>query len=121
MVPLFGRNPNKLNLIFTLYYTYQRHHLRLELWNLYNLQLPHLQRFADGVARKGAPSYNCFDFVNGTIPRICRAVLNESVVYSHHASLHGVKFQREVLPNGLIINLEGQWEDRGHDCITLYE
>ena len=32
---------------------------------------------------------------------------NERVVYGRHAKVHGVKFQSVVLPNGLIINLEG--------------
>ena len=42
------------------------------------------------VAGKGAPLYNCFDFVGGTIVRICRPVLIERVVYSHDTRVHGV-------------------------------
>ena len=30
--------------------------------------------------------------VNGTMDSICRPVLNERVVYSHHIRVHGVKF-----------------------------
>ena len=52
--------------------------------------------------------YNCSDFVGGTIARICRPILNERVVYSHDKRVHGIKFQTVVLPDGLIINLEGQ-------------
>ena len=33
------------------------------------LQPPYLQRYVDAVAGKGAPLYNCFDFVRGTITR----------------------------------------------------
>ena len=97
----------QVRLIFTLNFIYQRHHHRLELRNLYSLQPPYLQKYADAVARKGAPLYNCFDFVGGTIACICKPVLNERVAYSHDTRVHGIKFQAVVLPNGLIINLEG--------------
>ena len=102
----------QLRLIFTLDFIYQRHPHRLELGNLYFLQPPYLQRYLDAVAGKGAPSYICFDFVVGTIAPIYRPVLNERVVYSHNTRVHGVKAQCVVLPSGLIINLEGLWEDR---------
>ena len=52
--------------------------------------------------------YNCSDFVGGTIARICGPILNERVVYSHDKRVHGIKFQTVVLPDGLVINLEGQ-------------
>ena len=79
-------------LIFTRNFIYQRHHHRLELRNLYSLQPPYLQKYADAVAGKGAPLYNCFDFVGGTIACICIPVLNERVVYSQDRKVHGVKF-----------------------------
>ena len=110
----------QVRLIFTLNFIYQRHHHRLELQNLYSLQLPYLQKYADAVAGKGAPLYNCFDFVGGTIACICIAVLNERVVYGHDRKMHGVKFQTVVLPNGWIINLEGHWEGRRHDCVLCF-
>ena len=80
------------------------------------MQPSYLQRYVDAVAGKGAPLYNCFDFVGGTIAHICRPVLNKRVVYSHGIRVHGVKFQSVILPNDLIINLERQWEGRRHDC-----
>ena len=120
MVSLFGRNPTELRLIFTLDFIYQRHYHRLESQNLYFLQLPYLQRHVDAVAGKGTPLYNCFDFVDRTTDRFCKPVLNKRVVYSHHAKVHGVKFQSVVLLNGLIINLEGQWEERRHDCVLCF-
>ena len=66
--------------------------LRLESRSLYFLQPSYLQRYADTAAGKGAPWYICFDFVDGTIARICRPVLNERGVYSHHTKVHGLKF-----------------------------
>ena len=83
----------QVRLIFTLNFIYQRHHHRLELRNLYSLQLPYLQKYADAVAGKGAPLYNCFDFVGGTIACIWIPVLNETVVYSHDTRVRGIKFQ----------------------------
>ena len=58
----------QLCLIFTLDFIYQRHHHRSELWNLYFLQLPYLQKYAYAVPGKGAPLYNSFDFVGGKLP-----------------------------------------------------
>ena len=79
-------------MIFTLNLIYQRHHQRLELWNLYSLQLPYLQKYADVVAGKGTPLHNCFDFVGRTIACICIPILNEGVVYSHDMRVHSEKF-----------------------------
>ena len=80
MVPLFGRNPTEVCLIFTLDFIYLRHHHRLELRNLNFLPPPCW--YADAVAGKGVTLYNCFDFVDGIIARICRPTLNERVVYT---------------------------------------
>ena len=95
-------------MIFTLDFIYQRHHHRPESWNLYFLQPSYLLTYADVVAGKGASLCNCFGFVDGTIARICRSVLNKRVIYRHHTKIHGGKFQSVVLPNGLIINFEEQ-------------
>ena len=83
----------QVRLIFTLNFIYRRHHHRPELRNFYSLQLPYLQKYADAVAGKGAPLYNCFDFTSGTIAFICILVLNEKAVYNHNIRAHGVKFQ----------------------------
>ena len=107
----------QVRLIFALNFIYQRHHRRIELRNLYSVQPPYLQKYADAVAGEGAPLYDCFDLIARTIACICILVLNETVVYSHDTRVHGVKLQAVVLPKGLIINLEGQWKGRRHDCI----
>ena len=82
------------------------------------LQPPYLQRYAHAVARKDAPLFDCFGFVDGTIPSICRPVLNEN--YSSQTKVHGIKCQRVILPNGLIINLEGLWKGFRHDFILCF-
>ena len=75
VVLLLGRNPTELRWIFILkFILFICHHHRLESWNLYFLQPPYLERYADAVAGKGALLCNCFDFVDGTIARICRHV-----------------------------------------------
>ena len=56
MVPLFGGSSTSFD-IYTPFYLNQCHHHRLELWNLYFLQPPYLQRYVDAVAGKGAPLY----------------------------------------------------------------
>ena len=55
MVPLFARNLTRFRLIFTLDFLYQRHHHRLESWDLFFVQPPYLDQYADGVAGKSAP------------------------------------------------------------------
>ena len=101
IVPLFERNPTRFRLILTLDFLYQRHHYRLESWDLFFVQPLYLQRYADAVAGEGASLYNCFGFVHGTIARICKR--KGGVWPPHKGSC--VKFQSVVLPNGLIINL----------------
>ena len=76
-------------LIFSLNFIYQRHHHRLELWNLYSLQPPYLQKYTDAVAEKGAPLYKCFAFLGGTIACIYIRVLNERLVCSHDTLREG--------------------------------
>ena len=72
------------------------------------------------VAGKGARLHNWFVFVDGTIGRVFRFVLNERVVYSHHTRVQGVTFQGVVLPNDLIINIEEPWEGLRHDCVLSF-
>ena len=61
----------------TLYVIYERHHYRLDSWNLIFLESLYLQRNEDAVAGKGATLHNCFNFIDGTVARICRPVLNQ--------------------------------------------
>ena len=52
MVSLFGQSPTEICLILTLDFIYQCHHRRIESWNVYVLQCPYLQSYADAVAEK---------------------------------------------------------------------
>ena len=120
MLPLFGQNPTEFRLIFhsvlfiIITITDYSHGI------YFFLQPQYLKRYADAIAGKGAPLYDCFDFVDETVTRICRSVLKERVVYSHRTRVHGAKFQSVVLSNGLIINLKGQWESQRLDCVLCF-
>ena len=83
---------------------------------------PHiLQTYADAIYKKGAPLENCFGFIDGTLIRICRPLLNQRIVYNGQKRVHGIKFQSTILPNGIIGNLVGPWEGRRHDSTMLQE
>ena len=56
MVPLIGGSSTSFD-VYTPFYLNQCHHHRLELWNLYFLQPPYLQRYVDAATGKGAPLY----------------------------------------------------------------
>ena len=70
----------QVRFMLALNFIYQRHHHSLEIRNSYSLQLPYLKEYADAVAGKGAPLYNCLGYVGGTIACIFIPVLNEKVV-----------------------------------------
>ena len=91
MVPLFGQNPHR-----TLFDTCTRFYLSTS---------PSQTRVTEFVFFTTATfaeickcsswkrcTYNYFDFFDGTIARICRPVLNERVMQSHHTKMHGVKY-----------------------------
>ena len=104
MVPLFGRNPTEICLIFNevLDFVYQHHDHRLQLWDLNFLKPRFLQSYADAVSHKGAPLNNCFGFVDGTLITIWRPSLNLRQVYNDHKRVHDIKFQSIVLPKVLL-------------------
>ena len=52
---------------------------------------------------------NCFGSVDGTVLRILRTKINQSIVYNGHKRAHGIKFQSLPLPNGLIGNISGPY------------
>ena len=95
LFPLFGWNSASFDIYTQSYLSTSPSQTRVIEFNF--LQSPYLQRYADTVTRKGAPLYNCYNFIGGTIARICLPVLNERVVYSHDTRAHGVKFQTALL------------------------
>ena len=77
--------------------------------------------YAEAVHDKGAALQNCFGFVDGTLRRIARPKRNQRVTYNGHKRVHGIKFQSLVVPNGLITNLSGPYEEKRHDSTMLYQ
>ena len=115
--------PTEFRLILneTLNFVCHYHLPKLESWSLISFtttMFSEICRYSSWKAYLESISlYNCFGYVDGTVSRICRPVLNERVVYNGHTRVHGVKLQSLFLPNGLIINLVGPCEDQRHDCV----
>ena len=42
-------------------------------------------------------------------------------MYNLHKSVHGIKFQSVVTPNGLMANLSGPFKGKRHDSVMLHE
>ena len=121
MIYRFGRPVPVLSMITNqvVDYIYQAHGHRLTQWNNLLLNPAALQRYADAIARKGAPLENCFGFVDGTVRPICRPNENQSTVYNGHKRVHALKFQSVTIPNGLIANLYGPVGIKVGTCIYL--
>lgn len=121
MIYRFGRPVPILSMVTNqvVDYIYQAHGHRLTQWNNLLLNPAALQRYADAIARKGAPLENCFGFVDGTVRPICRPNENQSTVYNGHKRVHGLKFQSVTIPNGLIANLYGPVGIKVVTCIYL--
>ena len=66
-----------------------------------------LELFVWVISQKGAALDNCWGFVDGTFRPICHPGEHQQVMYNGHKSVHGLKFQSVVAPNGLIANLFG--------------
>ena len=80
---------------------------RISQWDRDLLQPKKLQQYADAITNKGTAFYNCFGFVDGIVPPICRPGRYQRLVYNGHKRVHAIKFQCVVLPNGIIANLFG--------------
>ena len=118
MLPLFGRNSSSFDIYTQFYLSASPSQTRVAQFILFTIVI--FTKTCRSSNWKRWTLYNCFDFVGGTIACICIPVLNEMVVYSHDTKVHGIKFRTVVLPNGLIINLEGQWEGRRHYCLLSF-
>lgn len=58
-------------------------------------------------------------FIDGTFRPFCRPLDGQRLVYSGHKHGHGSKWQGIVVPNGLIIVMDGPYEGRASD-LTMY-
>ena len=60
----------------------------------------HVQSFADAFQVAGVPVPNLIGFIDGKLWPICRPGKYQSVMYSGHKRIHGIKTQGIVFPNG---------------------
>ena len=123
MVTRFGRNPTELCLIFNtlLQFLYTTHSHRLQSWEQPFLSPESLTTYAESIHAHGAPLQNCFGFIDGTVRRIARPKQNQRTMYNGHKRVHAMKFQSVIVPNGLIANLSGPYEEKRHDSTMLYQ
>ena len=117
MVPLFGRAPPQLSMIFN-FIDINWGHL-LQYFNQGWLSRPCLQTFSDSTYRRGAALDNVWGFLDGTVRPICRPKVQQRILYNGHKRFHALKFQSVTTPSGMIANLYGPAEGRRHDCALL--
>ena len=93
-----------------------QHYHRLNSWNQ-PLLAPQL--YDDVMHEKGSSLESCFGFVDATIYRIARPNRNQGQVYNGDKRVHALKSWAVILPNGMIGNLTGPYEERRHDSFML--
>ena len=79
-----------------------------------------LQEFAAAVEAK-CPLPNVWGFIDGTVRPMSRPIVGQRMFYIGHKRVYALKFQRVVVPNGLIAHLYGPVEGRHHDAFLLRE
>ena len=121
MVPLFGRAPPQLSMIFnqTINFIDTNWGRLLQYLNHGWLSRPCLQTFSDFIYRTGAALDNVWGFLDDTVPPICRLKVQQRILYHRHKHFDALKFQSVTRPSGIIANLYGPVEGRRHGCALL--
>ena len=78
-----------------------------------------LKRYAYFIHQSGAPSENCWGFVDETVSSVCRTGEGQRQLYNWHKRVHGIKLQSIICPNGMIANLYGLIKGLRHDSFIL--
>ena len=78
-----------------------------------------LDEFCQSVRNAGAPYNNVWEFLDGTVNRICQPGQNQRIVYSSHKRTHCLKYQGLMSSCGLFANLFGPMEGQRHDMAML--
>ena len=102
LVSRFGRPVPQLSMVVNkmMDFLYTRFGQLLSSFDQPWLSSANLTSFCDYVYRKGAALDNCWGFIDGTVRPVCRAGLNQRVLYNGYKRVHAIKFQRVVAPNG---------------------
>ena len=91
MVPLFGQNPHRTSFDTCTRFYLSTSPLQTRVTEFIFFTTATFTEICKCSSWKRC-TYNYFDVFDGTIARICRPVLNERVVQSHHTKIHGVKY-----------------------------
>ena len=74
--------------------------------------------YANVIHAKGAPSGNCWGFVDGIVTAVCRQGESQQIVYNVRKRLSGITFPYVVAPNGLIDILDGPYEGKNDSMLA---
>ena len=86
--------------------------------------LVHPQRlweYADALQEFGALCNTVFSFIDCTIQPMCHLGVYQDLVYTRYKKCHSMKYQANVVPNGLIAHLSGPFCAPQNDCGVLNE
>ena len=108
----YSRPVYELSYIFNevLNMIYENHARLLSNFDQRWLSHANLDTFAAAISKRGAPLTHCWGFIGGTHRTICRPTINHKMLFSGHKRGHGIKFQMNSAPNGLIVNLFDPFE-----------
>lgn len=121
IMPRFAMSVPQLSMItnMTMNFVFDRWGHLLQTFEQEWLSPTSLQQYAQTIHFHGAPSQNCWGFIDGTVRRVCRPGQHQRVLYNRHKKVHAIKFQSLVAPNGMCANLYGPVEGRRHDSTML--
>eukprot|EP00794_Sanderia_malayensis_P021044 gene21044-biopygen14614 len=121
LIPRFGRSKSEICLIVNKVMRYLSDVSKPLLTSFEQrwLQQDKLIEYCPAVHNKSHALENCWGFVDGTVPPICRPGENQKVVYNGHKRVHALKYQSVVAANGLVANLYGPVEGKSQDAGIL--
>lgn len=103
-------------MIFCFYNRY-KHLLTIDIERYNQGAMDHFCKVIN--ASKGIHLDTCFAFIDGTFRASCRPSFNQEVAFSGHKRAHGIKFQSNMLPNGIIAEMDGPYLSKYHDTKIL--
>jgi hypothetical protein len=81
---------------------------------------PSLEAWATAIARKGAPFFDVWGFIDGTVIEICRPTHGQRAFYNDKDRVHALKYSGIITPDG-IFRAFMPGHGSAHDMGMLYE